>query len=118
MVRVKRGKRGRRRHKKVLNRAKGFRGSLRKLYRASKQAVTHAMKYSTRDRKTRKREMRRLWITRIGIAAVALGISYSKLINALKKKKVGLNRKSLADLAVFDPSAFKKLVAVIKSFSK
>lgn len=115
MVRVKRGKRGRRRHKKLLERAKGFRGSLRKLYRASKQAVTHAMKYQTRDRKARKRDMRRLWITRIGIAVAALGISYSKFINAMKNKKVGLNRKSLADLAVFDPSAFKKLVEFIKS---
>ncbi len=115
MVRTKRGKAGRRKHKKLLNRAKGFRGSLRKLYRASKQAVVHSMKYATRDRKARKRKMRQLWITRIGIAVSDLGISYSKFMNAAKKKKVGLNRKSLSDLAIFDSLAFKKLVEFIKS---
>lgn len=114
MVRVKRGFRGWRRHKKVFERAKGFRGSLKKLYRVSKEAVTHAMKYATVDRRNRKRDFRRLWITRIGIAAKGLGTSYNKLINALKNKKVGLNRKSLADMAVFDPSAFAKLVEFVK----
>lgn len=115
MVRVKRGKAGRRKHKKLLERAKGFRGSLRKLYRASKQAVVHSMKYATRDRKTRKRKMRQLWITRIGIAVSNLGISYSKFINALKKKKVKLDRKSLSDLAIVDPKTFEKIVEFIKS---
>lgn len=114
MVRVKRGFRGWRRHKKVFLRAKGFRGSLRKLYRVSKEAVTHAMKHATIGRRNRKRDFRRLWVTRIGIAAKGLGTSYNKLINALKNKKIGLNRKSLADLAVFDPAAFAKLVESVK----
>jgi len=115
MDRVKRGKRGKRRHKKVFARAKGFRGSLKKLYRVSKEAVTHSMKYATRDRKNRKRDMRRLWITRIGIAAKNLGLSYNKFINGLKKKNVKLNRKSLADLAVSHPTVFSKIVEFIKS---
>lgn len=109
MVRVKRGKMGHRRHKKVFDRAKGFRGSLSKLYRVSKEAVTHAMKHATIGRKLHKRDMRRLWVTRIGIAAKELGTSYSKFINALKKKNVQINRKMLADLAIFDNAAFKKL---------
>ena len=114
MVRVKRGFRGARRHKKVLKRAKGFRGSLSKLYRVSKEAVTHAMRHATIHRKNRKREMRALWITRIGIAVKKLGISYSKFIAALNKKKVGVNRKLLADLAVTDSSTFRALVEFIK----
>lgn len=110
MVRVKRGNVARRRRKKVLKRAKGFTGSLGKIFRPAKQAVTHAMLYATADRRTRKGNFRRLWITRIGAALKQFNLSYHKFINDLKKKKILLNRKMLADLAVFDPAAFKKVV--------
>ncbi len=114
MVRVKRGYVARRRRKKVLKRASGFRGSLGKIFRPAKQAVVHAMKYSTDDRRTRKGDFRKLWITRIGAALKEMNISYSKFINGMKNKKISLNRKVLADLAVFDPAAFKKVVESIK----
>ncbi|MBU0573761.1 MAG: 50S ribosomal protein L20 [Candidatus Margulisbacteria bacterium] len=115
MVRVKRGFVARRKRKKVFKRAKGFRGSLKKLYRASKPAVRRAKKYATRDRRNLKRDMRSLWITRIGIAARELGTSYSRLMNALKNKKVSLDRKTLAELAVSDPKAFARVVEVANS---
>jgi len=114
MVRVKRGFVARRRRKKVLNRAKGFSGSLSKIFRPAKQAVVHAMSYATADRRTKKGNFRRLWITRIGAALKELNISYSKFIAGLKNKKIMLNRKVLADLAVFDPSAFRKIVESVK----
>jgi large subunit ribosomal protein L20 len=114
MVRVKRGFVARRRRKKVLERAKGFTGSLGKIFRPAKQAVVHAMSYATADRRTRKGNFRKLWITRIGAALKELNISYSKFIFGLKKKKIILNRKVLADLAIFDPSAFRKIVESIK----
>jgi len=117
MVRVKRGFVARRRRKKVLRRAKGFRGSLRKLFRPAKQAVMKAMEYATVHRRNRKRDMRSLWITRIGAAARQRGLSYNKLIFGLKKAKVDLNRKTLAELAVSDPDAFTKLAELAKSKS-
>ncbi len=110
MVRVKRGNVARKKRKKVLNRAKGFRGSLRKMFRASKQAVYHAMSYATSDRRTKKGDFRRLWNVRIGIAAKKEGTSYSVLMGALKKARIAINRKMLADLAVSDHGAFKKIV--------
>ena len=115
MTRVKRGYVKRRRRKKVLHRAKGFRGSMGKLFRPAHQAVTDAMVYATRDRQTRKRDFRRLWIVRIGAAAKQLGISYSRLMAGLKRAKVGLDRKILADLAVRDPSAFSAIVQLAQS---
>jgi len=118
MVRVKRGFVARRRRKKVLKRAKGFRGSLRKLFRPAKQAVMKALKYATVHRKLRKRDMRALWITRIGAASKKHGLSYSKFISGLKKSKISLNRKSLAELAINDPKAFAKLIDMAKSASK
>ena len=114
MVRVKRGFVARRRRKKVLNRAKGFTGSLSKLFRPAKQAVIHAMSYATADRKTRKGNFRRLWIVRINAGLKELGLSYSKFINGLMKKKIIINRKVLSDLAIFDVAAFKKIVESIK----
>jgi large subunit ribosomal protein L20 len=115
MVRVKRGFVARRRRKKLLKRASGFTGSLGKLFRPAKQAVYHALSYASADRRTRKGNFRRLWITRIGAAAKELGISYNKFIAGLKKKKINLNRKVLADLAALDPQAFKKIVDLVKS---
>ena len=114
MVRVKRGNVARKRRKKLLARAKGFRGSLHKLFRPSKQAVIRAMSYATRDRRNRKREFRSLWITRINARAREFGTTYSKLINGLKKSKITINRKTLAYLAVTDQDTFKKIVEQVK----
>ncbi|MEK7377050.1 MAG: 50S ribosomal protein L20 [Candidatus Margulisiibacteriota bacterium] len=110
MVRVKRGNVARKKRKKILKRAKGFRGSLRKLFRASKQAVYHAMAYATADRRTRKGDFRRLWNVRIGAAAKKEGSSYSRMMGALKKANILINRKMLAELAVTDHEAFKKIL--------
>lgn len=110
MVRVKRGNVARKRRKKLLERAKGFRGSLSKLFRPSKQAVIRAMGYATRDRRDKKGNFRSLWITRINARARELGTTYSKLINSLKKSKITINRKILANLAVADQETFKKIV--------
>ena len=118
MVRTKRGYVARRRRKKILRRAKGFRGALGKLFRPAKQAVMKAMRHATVGRRTRKREIRALWITRIGAAARKGGLSYNKLISGLKKANVGLDRKNLAELAVSDPEAFTKLVDMAKSANK
>jgi len=114
MVRVKRGFVARRRRRKLLGRAKGFRGSAGKLFRQAKQAVMKAKRYATVHRKLRKRDMRGLWIIRINAASKALGISYSRLMNGLKKAHVMLNRKVLAELAVSDPAAFGKLTEIAK----
>ena len=115
MVRVKRGNIARKRRKKVLKRAKGFRGSLSKLFRPSKQAVIRAMCYATRDRRAKKREFRSLWITRINARARECGTTYSKLINGLKKSKIEIDRKVLASLAVTDKETFKKIVEQVQA---
>lgn len=109
MARVKRGVVARRRHRKVLNRAKGYYGARRKIYRVAKQAVIKAGQYSYRDRRQRKRDFRSLWITRINAAARTHGLSYSRFINGLKRAEVEIDRKVLADLAVHDKAAFKAL---------
>jgi large subunit ribosomal protein L20 len=109
MARVKRGVVARRRHRKVLNRAKGYYGARRKVYRVAKQAVIKAGQYSYRDRRQRKRDFRRLWIARINAAARENGMSYSRFINGLKRAEVEIDRKVLADLAVRDKAAFKAL---------
>lgn len=114
MVRVKRGNVARKKRKKLLKRAKGFRGSLRRLYTAAKQAVYHAKRYATRDRKTKKREFRYLWNARISAAAKSAGTSYSKLINSLKKNNILLNRKMLSELAISDNKVFLKIVDMVK----
>jgi large subunit ribosomal protein L20 len=115
MVRVKRGFVARRRRKKVLKRAKGFTGSLHRLFRMAKETVYHAQRYATYDRRDRKGNFRKLWIVRINAALRELGVTYSKFIHGLKKKKITLNRKVLADLAIFDPRTFKKIVETIKA---
>jgi len=109
MARVKRGVVARRRHRKILSRAKGYYGARRKVYRVAKQAVIKAGQYAYRDRRTRKREFRALWIQRINAAAREHGLSYSRFINGLKKAEIGIDRKMLAELAVNDKVAFKAL---------
>ncbi len=114
MTRVKRGFKRAQRRKRMLKFAKGFYGAKSRLYRSAKEAVEKALLYSYRDRKVRKRDFRKLWIVRISAAAVSNGMSYSKFMGGLKKANVGLDRKILADLAVRNPEAFTKLVAVAK----
>ncbi len=110
MTRVKRGNVARKRRKKILKLAKGFRGSHSTLFRTANQQVMKALRSSYRDRKNRKRDFRRLWITRINAAARLHGLSYSQLIGNLKKANIELNRKMLAQIAVLDSAAFSKVV--------
>lgn len=114
MTRVKRGNVARKRRKKILKLAKGFRGSHSKLFRTANQQVMKALRNSYRDRRKKKRDFRRLWITRINAAARQNGISYSKLTGLLKKANIELNRKMLAQLAVLDNDAFVKVVEMAK----
>ena len=106
MARVKRGVTASARHKKVLKKAKGYYNARRKTYRAAKQAVIKAGQYAYRDRRAKKRDLRALWITRINAAAREFGLSYSKIINGLKKAGIEIDRKMLADLAVNQPAGF------------
>lgn len=115
MARVKRGVQANRRHKKILKRAKGYYGARSRVYRVAVQAVTKAGQYAYRDRRQRKRQFRQLWIARINAAARQNGISYSKFINGLKKASVEIDRKILADIAVFDKVAFTALVEKAKA---
>ena len=108
-MRVKRGFKARKRRKKVLSLAKGFRGGRSKLFRTATDAVDKALMYAYRDRKARKRDFRRLWITRINAAARMNNISYSKFIHGLKLANIELDRKVLAELAISDPSGFTHL---------
>lgn len=110
MTRVKKAVASRKRRKKVLKLAKGYRGARSKLYRTATEAVDRAMKYAYRDRRARKRNFRRLWIARINAGARIYGISYSRLINGMKKAGIGIDRKILAELAVSDQQAFSKVV--------
>lgn len=115
MARVKRSVVARARHKKVLKKAKGYYGARRKVYRVAKQAVIKAGQYAYRDRRQRKREFRALWITRINAAARANGLSYSRLMNGLKKADIEVDRKVLADIAVHDPEAFAAIAEQAKA---
>ncbi|RLE08842.1 50S ribosomal protein L20 [Candidatus Aerophobetes bacterium] len=115
MSRVKRGVIHVKKRKKVLRAAKGYRGGRSKLYTLASEALKKALSASYRDRKRKKREFRRLWITRINAAARERGLSYSLFIKGLRKANVGLNRKVLSDLAVNDPQEFSELVEVAKS---
>lgn len=110
MVRVKRGNVARKRRNKILNRAKGFRGSHSVLFRTANQQVMKALIYAYVGRKQKKRQFRKLWITRINAAASSLNIKYHVLINKLKKENINLNRKMLSQLAILDPSTFSKIV--------
>jgi large subunit ribosomal protein L20 len=115
MPRVKRGVVAHRRHKKVLKQAKGYYGARSRVFRVAKQAVTKAGQYAYRDRRQRKRQFRALWITRINAQSRANGLSYSRLINGLKKAEIGLDRRVLADLAVHDKPAFTVIVEQAKA---
>jgi len=115
MPRVKRGVTARARHKKVLSQAKGYRGRRKNVYRIAKQAVMKAGQYAYRDRRAKKREFRRLWIARINAASRALGVTYSRFMAGLKKAKIEVDRKVLADLAVNDPAAFGSIVDKVKA---
>ena len=106
MPRVKRGVTARARHKKILVQAKGYRGRRKNVYRIAKEAVMKAGQYAYRDRRQRKRQFRALWIARINAAARECGLTYSAFMNGLKKASVEVDRKVLADLAVFDKPAF------------
>ncbi|MEO1145727.1 MAG: 50S ribosomal protein L20 [Cyanobacteria bacterium J06638_22] len=110
MARVKRGNVARKRRKKILKLAKGFRGSHSKLFRTANQQVMKALRNAYRDRRKRKRDFRRLWIARINAAARQNGISYSQLIGNMKKADIQINRKMLAQMAVLDPAGFSKVV--------
>jgi len=115
MPRVKRGVTAHARHKKVIEQAKGYYNRRKNVYRVAKQAVTKAGQYAYRDRRQRKRQFRALWIARINAAARECGISYSRLINGLKKAEIAIDRKILADIAVFDKAAFAQLAEQAKA---
>ena len=110
MARVTRGFKARRRRNKVLKLAKGFRGGRHKLYRTATEAVDRALNYAYRDRRSKKRDFRRLWITRISAAAKQNGTSYSQLMGGLKKAGVELDRKVLSNMAILDPNGFSQVV--------
>jgi large subunit ribosomal protein L20 len=114
-VRVKGGTRTRYRHKKILRQTKGYWGTRRTLFRRANEAWMKAQVYAYRDRRNRRRDLRRLWITRINAAARSNGLSYSKFIHGLKQAGVELDRKVLADIAVRDANAFTQLAEVAKS---
>lgn len=115
MPRVKRGVTAHARHKKVLALAKGFRGRRKNVFRIAKQAVMKAGQYAYRDRRTRKRVFRQLWIARINAASRAAGLTYSRFMAGLKKAQIDIDRKVLADLAVHDPAGFESIAAKVKA---
>jgi large subunit ribosomal protein L20 len=117
MPRVKRGPRKRIRRSKILKQAKGYWGARSRNYRTAKEAVERALQYAYRDRRTRKRDFRRLWIIRIKAAAESNGISYSRFIHGLKESNIALDRKILADIAVHSPQTFLRIVEKVKESS-
>ena len=114
MPRVKRGFKARRRRKKILKEAKGYRGGQSNLFKTASISVNRARMFAYRDRRNRKRDFRKLWIIRINAAARENGLSYSKLIDGLNKAGIELDRKVLAEMAVLDPVAFSKIASVAK----
>ncbi len=114
MARVKGAMHTRKRRKKILKLAKGYRGAKSKLYKTANQAVMKSLVYAYRDRKNKKRDFRKLWIARINAATRMNGMSYSKFMNGLKKNGIEINRKMLAEIAVSDPAAFSKLVEKVR----
>ena len=114
MARVKRGVNAKKRHKNILKQAKGYFGAKSKLFRTANQAVMKSLNYSYIGRKQRKRDFRKLWITRINAAARINGMSYSKFISGLKKANITINRKMLSEMAINDPAGFAKLVEIAK----
>jgi large subunit ribosomal protein L20 len=117
MPRVKKGVSSRARRSKFLRLAKGYRGGRRRLYRSAREAVERGLTFAYRDRKVRKREFRSLWITRINAALRPLGLSYSKFMGGLKKAQIQLDRKVLADLAIFDPQGFAQIADLSRQAS-
>ena len=115
MARVKRGVTAKARHKKVLGKAKGYYGARSKLFKTAKQAVIKAGQYAYRDRRQKKRQFRSLWIVRINAAARENGLSYSRMIDGLNKSNIEIDRKVLADLAVFDAAGFSALAEKAKA---
>jgi large subunit ribosomal protein L20 len=115
MPRVKRGVTARARHKKLLSRAKGFRGRRKNVFRVAKQAVMKAGQYAYRDRRNRKRTIRALWIARINAAVRELGMTYSAFMAGLKRARIEIDRKVLADLAVQDKAAFAQIAGQVKA---
>ena len=118
MPRVKRSVHARKKRRTVLNRAKGYYGAKSRSYRAAKEQVQHSLQYMYRDRRNKKREIRRLWITRINAAARMNGLSYSRMINGLKVAGVDINRKMLSEMAINDPAAFTALTEQAKAALK
>lgn len=115
MARVKGGVNAKKRHKKILKLAKGYRGAKSKLYKTANQAVMKSLVYAYIGRKRKKRDFRRLWIARINAASRAYGLTYSKFMNGLKRADISINRKMLADLAISDTNAFLQLVEKAKA---
>ena len=115
MARVKRGPQAHLHHKKILKMNKGYFGSRHLLFRRANEAMLKSLWYATRDRRVRKRDLRKLWITRINAAARANGVTYSRLVFFLKKANIAINRKMLADLAVRDPQAFAAVATQAKA---
>jgi large subunit ribosomal protein L20 len=115
MARVKRGVTARRRHKKVIARAKGYRGRSKNVFRVAVERVEKGLQYAYRDRRVRKRSFRGLWIQRINAGAREHGLTYSQFMNGIKKAKIEIDRKVLADLAARDPGAFKAVVERVKA---
>ena len=115
MARVKRGVNTKKRHKRVLKQAKGYYGAKSKLFRPANEAVMKALNYSYIGRKQRKRDFRKLWITRINAAARMNGMSYSTFINGLKKANIEVNRKMLSEMAIHDAEGFAQLVEIAKN---
>lgn len=115
MPRVKRGTQVKKRHKRLLSLAKGFRGAKHRLFKQAKETVIHALDYSTRDRKRKKRNFRSWWIIRINAESRECGMSYNKLISALKKAGLDIDRKILADIVVNHKDAFNNLVEKVKN---
>lgn len=114
MARVKRGVHAKKKHKKILELAKGYRGAKSKTFRAAKEQVMKSLTYAYRDRKARKRDFRKLWIVRINAAARQNGLSYSRLVSGLKMANAEIDRKILSDMAISDPEAFAKLAEIAK----
>lgn len=114
MARIKRGLNAKKNHKKILKLAKGYYGAKSKQFKTANQAVMKSLSYAYTGRKLRKRELRKLWITRINAAARIHGMSYSRFINALKQNNIEINRKMLSEMAVNDPDGFKTLVESVK----
>jgi large subunit ribosomal protein L20 len=115
MPRVKRGVTARASHKKVIDAAKGYRGRRKNVFRVANEAVMKAGQYQYRDRRQRKRQFRRLWIARINAAARQYGLTYSVFMNGLSRAEIGIDRKVLSDIAIFDKDAFAKIVDQVKA---